>query len=58
VRSEGGVVGPGIALEGIGGPTPALVVGYANLTHAAVRPAVAALAASIREATSESGAAA
>jgi hypothetical protein len=47
-----------MALEGIGGPTPALVVSYANLTHAAVRPAVAALAASIREATSESGAAA
>lgn len=39
----------GLALEGLGGPTPALVVGYANLNHAAVRPAVAALAASIRD---------
>ncbi len=39
----------GIALEGLGGPGAALVVGYANLTHTAVEPAVAALAASIRE---------
>jgi GntR family transcriptional regulator / MocR family aminotransferase len=38
----------GIALEGLGGDTPGLVVGYANLTEAAVKPAVAALAASIR----------
>ncbi len=37
----------GIALEGFGGHTPVLVIGYANLTHAAVKPAVAALAASI-----------
>lgn len=40
----------GIALEGLGGGAPALVVGYANLTQAAVKPAVAALAASIEEA--------
>jgi hypothetical protein len=36
-------------LEGLGGATPALVIGYANLTHAAVKPAVAALAASIKQ---------
>jgi GntR family transcriptional regulator/MocR family aminotransferase len=40
----------GIALEGVGGSSPALVVGYANLADAAVVPAVEALAASIREA--------
>jgi GntR family transcriptional regulator/MocR family aminotransferase len=39
----------GIALEGCKGPTPALVIGYANLTSVAVRPAIAALAASIRD---------
>lgn len=47
-----------IALEGLGGHMPALVVGYANLTHAAIKPAVAALAASIHEVTSASGASA
>jgi len=40
----------GIALEGLGTSTPAVVVGYANLTHAAITPAVAALAASIKQA--------
>jgi GntR family transcriptional regulator / MocR family aminotransferase len=40
----------GIALEGLGGRTPALVVGYANLSQAAIEPAVAALAASLDEA--------
>jgi GntR family transcriptional regulator/MocR family aminotransferase len=40
----------GIALEGVGGSTPALVVGYANLADAAVGPAVEALAASLRDA--------
>lgn len=40
----------GIALEGLGADAPAVVVGYANLTDAAVEPAVAALAASIRQA--------
>ncbi len=40
----------GIALEGLAGSTPAIVVGYANLTDAAVEPAVAALAASIEQA--------
>jgi GntR family transcriptional regulator / MocR family aminotransferase len=39
-----------IALEGAGGSSPALVVGYANLPDAAVDHAVDALAASIREA--------
>jgi GntR family transcriptional regulator/MocR family aminotransferase len=39
----------GIALEGVGGSTPALVVGYANLADAAVIPAVEALAASVWE---------
>lgn len=38
----------GVALEGLGDRAPALVVGYANLSPAAVEPAVAALAASIR----------
>jgi GntR family transcriptional regulator/MocR family aminotransferase len=37
----------GIALEGLGGETPALVVGYANLADAAIERAVKALAASI-----------
>jgi GntR family transcriptional regulator/MocR family aminotransferase len=40
----------GIALEGVGGPSPALVLGYANLADAAVIPAVQALAASLRDA--------
>jgi hypothetical protein len=40
----------GIALEGLGTDAPAVVVGYANLTDAAVEPAVAALAASIKQA--------
>jgi GntR family transcriptional regulator/MocR family aminotransferase len=40
----------GIALESLGGDTPALVLGYANLSDAAVNPAVRALAASIRRA--------
>jgi GntR family transcriptional regulator/MocR family aminotransferase len=40
----------GIALEGLGGGKPALVVGYANLLPAAVKPAVAALAAAIHQA--------
>ncbi len=40
----------GIALEGLAADTPALVVGYANLTDAAIAPAVAALAASIAQA--------
>ena len=40
----------GIALEGLAASAPALVVGYANLTDAAVEPAVAALAASIAQA--------
>jgi GntR family transcriptional regulator / MocR family aminotransferase len=40
----------GIALEGLGGSTPGLVVGYANLGDAAIEPAVSALAASVREA--------
>jgi GntR family transcriptional regulator/MocR family aminotransferase len=41
----------GIALEGAGGASPALVVGYANLTDAGVIPAVEALAASVRAAS-------
>jgi GntR family transcriptional regulator / MocR family aminotransferase len=49
---EHGVLGAardrGIALEGLGGPTPALVVGYANLSEAAAATAVSALAKSIR----------
>jgi GntR family transcriptional regulator / MocR family aminotransferase len=40
----------GIAIEGAGGSSPAVVAGYANLPDAAVAPAVEALAASIREA--------
>ncbi|HTA98107.1 MAG TPA: PLP-dependent aminotransferase family protein [Solirubrobacteraceae bacterium] len=40
----------GIALEGVGGPSPAFVLGYANLADAAVVPAVEALAASLRDA--------
>jgi GntR family transcriptional regulator/MocR family aminotransferase len=40
----------GIALEGLGGRAPALVIGYANLNQAAIEPAVAALAASVEEA--------
>jgi GntR family transcriptional regulator / MocR family aminotransferase len=40
----------GIALEGVGGSAPALVLGYANLADAAVIPAVEALAASLRDA--------
>jgi GntR family transcriptional regulator / MocR family aminotransferase len=40
----------GIAIEGVGGPVPALVVGYANLADAAVAPAIDALAASLRDA--------
>jgi GntR family transcriptional regulator/MocR family aminotransferase len=43
----------GIALEGLGGKTPAVVIGYANLSDAAVGPAVLALAASIKEAARE-----
>jgi GntR family transcriptional regulator/MocR family aminotransferase len=43
----------GIALEGLGAGAPAIVVGYANLTDAAVEPAVAALAASIKQAAGE-----
>jgi GntR family transcriptional regulator/MocR family aminotransferase len=40
----------GIAIEGAGGSSPALVAGYANLPDAAVAPAVEALMASIQEA--------
>ena len=40
----------GITLEGLGGNPPALVIGYANLSDAAIQPAVRALAASIRQA--------
>lgn len=40
----------GIAIEGVGGSTPALVLGYANLADAAVVAAVEALAASVLEA--------
>jgi hypothetical protein len=39
----------GIAIEGVGGSSPALVVGYANLPDAAVAGAVDALGASIRD---------
>jgi GntR family transcriptional regulator/MocR family aminotransferase len=39
----------GIAIEGVGGSTPALVLGYANLADAAVVVAVEALAASLRD---------
>jgi GntR family transcriptional regulator/MocR family aminotransferase len=38
----------GLSLEGLGGDTPGLVVGYANLPEAAVGAAVDALAASVR----------
>jgi GntR family transcriptional regulator/MocR family aminotransferase len=40
----------GVVLEGVGGSTPALVVGYANLQDAAVPAAVDTLAASLDEA--------
>ncbi|HTC59058.1 MAG TPA: PLP-dependent aminotransferase family protein [Solirubrobacteraceae bacterium] len=40
----------GIAIEGVGGSSPALVLGYANLVDASVLPAVEALAASLRAA--------
>ncbi len=40
----------GIAIEGVGGSSPALVLGYANLADAAVAMAVEALAASIHDA--------
>jgi GntR family transcriptional regulator/MocR family aminotransferase len=43
----------GIALEGLGAESPAIAVGYANLTDAAIAPAVAALAASIEQAKAE-----
>jgi GntR family transcriptional regulator/MocR family aminotransferase len=46
----------GVALEGLGGRPPGLVIGYANLDESAVAPAVRALAASIREATRAAGA--
>lgn len=38
----------GLALEGLGGETPAIVIGYANLCEAAVVSAVDALTASVR----------
>jgi GntR family transcriptional regulator/MocR family aminotransferase len=38
----------GLSLEGLGGDTPGLVLGYANLPEASVAAAVAALAASVR----------
>jgi GntR family transcriptional regulator/MocR family aminotransferase len=38
----------GVALEGLGGGAPAIVIGYANLPEAAVSSAVQALAASVR----------
>ena len=38
----------GLSLEGLGGPEPALVIGYANLAEAAVGSVVEALAASVR----------
>jgi GntR family transcriptional regulator/MocR family aminotransferase len=44
----------GIALEGLGGDKPALVIGYANLLPTAVKPAVAALAAAINQAQAHS----
>jgi GntR family transcriptional regulator/MocR family aminotransferase len=44
----------GIALEGLGGDIPAVVVGYANLSDTAIEPAVHALAASIEEAEHQS----
>jgi GntR family transcriptional regulator/MocR family aminotransferase len=42
----------GIALEGRGAGRPALLIGFAGLNAAAVKPAVAALAASIEDAAS------
>jgi GntR family transcriptional regulator/MocR family aminotransferase len=44
----------GISLEGLSGSTPAIVVGYANLSDAAIEPAVAALAAAIAQAATAS----
>jgi GntR family transcriptional regulator/MocR family aminotransferase len=41
----------GLAVEGVGGAEPAIVVGYANLAEAAIRSAVDALAASVRAAS-------
>jgi GntR family transcriptional regulator/MocR family aminotransferase len=46
----------GIALEGLGGRPPGLVIGYANLPASGVQLAVEALAACVREATSAAGA--
>ncbi len=46
----------GVALEGLGGRPPALVLGYANLPESGVARAVSALAASIRDATRACGA--
>jgi GntR family transcriptional regulator/MocR family aminotransferase len=46
----------GVALEGLGGRPPGLVLGYANLPESGVPLAVAALVASIREATPAAGA--
>jgi GntR family transcriptional regulator/MocR family aminotransferase len=40
----------GVTVEAIGGHSPGLVVGYANLSESAVVPAVEALAMSVREA--------
>jgi GntR family transcriptional regulator/MocR family aminotransferase len=40
----------GVALEGLGDERPALVLGYANLSEAAVFPAITALAAAIKTA--------
>ncbi len=40
----------GVAVEALGGRSPGLVVGYANLSEAAIAPAVQALAESVREA--------
>lgn len=44
----------GVALEGLAGNRPALVVGYANLHETAVRPAVAGLADAIAAASAAS----
>ncbi len=44
----------GVALEGLAGNRPALVVGYANLHETAVRPAVAGLADAITAASAAS----
>jgi GntR family transcriptional regulator/MocR family aminotransferase len=46
----------GVALEGLGGMPPGLVIGYANLPASRVRLAVEALAASVRGATLAAGA--